>query len=104
MENKLLTPIEAKTMQFLRKFIADNGCSPTFKQISKGIGKKKYYAAGISAIVNQLQNKKKIDRIKYKKNSIWLVENDPRNRPDIYQDSDYIKFLEQIAKSTKKSL
>ncbi|MBO89545.1 MAG: hypothetical protein CMP14_08485 [Rickettsiales bacterium] len=85
MENNFLSPLEVKTLKFIKKFISEYGCSPTYRQISKGIGKKKFYPAGISAIVNQLENKKKIERTKFKNSSIRLTPDDPRSKRGFYE-------------------
>ena len=76
--NKILTPTEVRTMKFLRKFIRENGYSPTYRQISKGIKKKKFHPSEINRIIYQLKNKKLIDNKKAKNCSIWLINGDPR--------------------------
>ena len=74
----VLSPLELKTMQFLREFIAENGYSPTYREISKGIKKKKFHPSEINRIVYQLKNKNLIDIKKAKNCSIRLIHGDPR--------------------------
>ena len=77
--NKILSPLELKTMKFLREFIRENGYSPTYRQISKGINKLKFHPSEINRIIYQLKNKNLIDNEKAKNCSIWLIHDDPRH-------------------------
>lgn len=70
-----LTPAQAQTLQFIRRFIEGNGFSPSYREIRDGIGIRSM--ANVVSIIAGLEERGHIRRIPDRVRSIQVTSGGP---------------------------
>ncbi len=70
-----LTPKQAQALMFLRTYVADQGCPPTFEEIRAALNL--HGKSGVARLISALEERGYIRKLRCRARAIELIDTDP---------------------------